>query len=469
MDQHDQQTQNDTEEPLLSGTSESSSGGFLTLGFSRAQSTRRIIWKIVVVSFLVVLIVTVITALIVTARRNNSVLQESNPKVVMVLSDGLRYDLFNVSMPSLTALGENGVRAEYMISQYPTVSAVNMYSIATGLYPESHGVVGNSAFNLNYHNQTGGYLETLNVTYWWDEPGVEPLWVTARKQGLKTGTLMYPGGDVAIKGVRPNENIASSRWSWKHFDFETRVDITMRWLLEGDHDLIYLYLDEPDESLHKYGIGSKEVVDKIKEVDEAIGYLQKRIKEEDLEDIVNIIVVSDHGHATVTKKINIFESVDEEDFDFYLKEDSPKVLMQPKADKLMEVFGKLQNVSEHLTPYLKKDIPDRFHYKNNDRILSLLLKSDLGVVIGSSPGKGNPPKSSHGWDPSYPEMHSIFYAKGPAFKDDYVAKSFQNVDVYPLMCKLLGITPRPNNGSLDEVNQMLKVTTEMGDKMALLN
>ncbi|XP_077991662.1 ectonucleotide pyrophosphatase/phosphodiesterase family member 7-like [Glandiceps talaboti] len=421
---------------------------------SRSYRTRprRKILRFVVASLVLLLPVSVIVTMVVATRIH----QRGNQKVVLILCDGLRWDLFKTQMPSLTALGKHGVRAKSMIPQYPSISAVNMYSIATGLFVESHGVVANNAINL-YKNETIGFLETLNTTFWWDEPNVEPLWVTARKHGLKSGTVMYPGGNVKIKGLQANKNVAFSEWSWTQFSFQARIDTAIQWLVEDSFDLVYVFLDEPDHTLHKYGIGSKEAVDKINEVDEAIGHLQKRIKDEDLEDIVNIIVVSDHGHATVTKNINIFESVDEEDFDFYLKEKSPVVLMQPKADKLVEVFGKLQHVSEHLTPYLKKDIPDRFHYKNNDRILSLLLKSDLGVIIDSRSEKGNISKSSHGWDPSHHEMRSIFYAKGPAFKDDYVAKSFQNVDVYPLMCKLLGITPRPNNGSLDEVNQMLKL------------
>jgi len=455
---------NDPETPLLddekplSDTSESSASGFLNLGFSREQRTRRTIWKIIVIGFLTVLVVTVIVAVVITARRNRSILEATkyDQKLILVLSDGLRYDLFNVHMPSLTTLGEHGVRAEHMIAQYPSVSAVNMYSIATGLFPESHGVIDNNAFSLEFKNQTNGYLDTINVTYWWDVPGVEPLWVTARNMGHSTGTLMYPGGDVKINGVRPNMSLASSKWSWKNYGFKERVDIVMEWLTKNDLDLVYLYFDEPDESLHRYGIGSKEVNEKIKEVDDAIGYLQQRIKTENMEDIVNVIVVSDHGHKEIIEYIDIWDNMQEEDFDFVLKETSPRLMMQPKADKMKEVFNKLQNISDYVTPYYKENIPDRFHYKDNDRVLSVLLNTDLGYVIQGVPGANDTTTSSHGWDPSNPEIFSIFYAKGPAFKDNFVSKPFQNVDIYPLMCKLLDITPRPNNGTLDVVKHMLK-------------
>ena len=53
-------------------------------------------------------------------------------------------------------------------------------------------------------------------------------------------------------------------------------------------------------------------------------------------------------------------------------------------------------------------------------------------------------------------MHPIFLAHGPAFKNSYKIKSFNNVDIYPLMCSILGVKPAANNGSLDNVVDMLK-------------
>jgi len=43
----------------------------------------------------------------------------------------------------LATLAEHGVSAEYMISQFPTETFPNHYSIITGLFPESHGIVAN--------------------------------------------------------------------------------------------------------------------------------------------------------------------------------------------------------------------------------------------------------------------------------------------------------------------------------------
>jgi hypothetical protein len=85
-------------------------------------------------------------------------------------------------------------------------------------------------------------------------------------------------------------------------------------------------------------------------------------------------------------------------------------------------------------------------------------------------------------------MWPIFIAHGPAFKKNFKIDSFKNVDIYPLMCHILGVQPgtacfRPithhksnfslnkltflaiNNGSLERVLNMLTVVAEVKNKM----
>jgi hypothetical protein len=50
----------------------------------------------------------------------------------------------------------------------------------------------------------------------------------------------------------------------------------------------------------------------------------------------------------------------------------------------------------------------------------------------------------HGFDPAHPEMHGIFIAAGPRVKKiqlDY----FENIEIYPLLCRLLKISPEKND------------------------
>lgn len=55
-------------------------------------------------------------------------------------------------------------------------------------------------------------------------------------------------------------------------------------------------------------------------------------------------------------------------------------------------------------------------------------------------------RGAHGYDPDSPAMRAVFIADGPAFGDGVVLPPFDNVDVYPLLARLLGIAPQPNDG-----------------------
>lgn len=55
-------------------------------------------------------------------------------------------------------------------------------------------------------------------------------------------------------------------------------------------------------------------------------------------------------------------------------------------------------------------------------------------------------------------MLPIFIAHGPAFKKNFKMPSFNNVDIYELMCAVLEIRPAENNGSLANVQPMLLMT-----------
>ncbi len=56
-------------------------------------------------------------------------------------------------------------------------------------------------------------------------------------------------------------------------------------------------------------------------------------------------------------------------------------------------------------------------------------------------------RGSHGFDPALPSMRTIFIADGPSFADGAVLPPIDNVDVYPLLTRLLGVEPAPNDGN----------------------
>lgn len=71
-------------------------------------------------------------------------------------------------------------------------------------------------------------------------------------------------------------------------------------------------------------------------------------------------------------------------------------------------------------------------------------------------------KGEHGFDNEDMNMKTIFRAVGPAFKQGLVVEPFESVNVYPLLCQLLGITPEPHDGSLAIMEPMLRESAGTG-------
>lgn len=61
----------------------------------------------------------------------------------------------------------------------------------------------------------------------------------------------------------------------------------------------------------------------------------------------------------------------------------------------------------------------------------------------------------HGYDNAFPSMHPFLAAHGPAFRKGYRLKTMNTVDIYPMMCHILGLTPQPNNGTLRNARCLL--------------
>ncbi len=62
----------------------------------------------------------------------------------------------------------------------------------------------------------------------------------------------------------------------------------------------------------------------------------------------------------------------------------------------------------------------------------------------------------HGYDNFLPSMRATFIAHGAAFKKGFVAEPFENVQIYNLMCKILGLTPAKNDGDFEKVKNLLR-------------
>ena len=95
--------------------------------------------------FVTAILLTTCVLVIVTHRRP----QNSSSKTVIVIGlDGFSSLLFEkVHVPNLKAIASEGVQVRRMRPVFPSITFPNFYAIATGMYPESHGIVDNFFFD----------------------------------------------------------------------------------------------------------------------------------------------------------------------------------------------------------------------------------------------------------------------------------------------------------------------------------
>ncbi len=137
----------------------------------------------------------------------------------------------------------------------------------------------------------GGKPEDRLNVYWWNI--TEPIWLTAKNQGLKTGCSFWPGSEVFPRN--PDMYLPFS----KFLNNPERIDELVDWLVKFDLDFATLYFDQPDSTGHSYGPDSEEYFDMFFQMDAEVGYLINALKKKDLYNAVNIIVVSDHGMSEI--------------------------------------------------------------------------------------------------------------------------------------------------------------------------
>ena len=380
--------------------------------------------------------------------------QSQRDSVLLISIDGFaRQYLQRYKAPTLNKLAQGGVTAVSMQPAFPTKTFPNHYSIATGLYPAHHGIVENNIYDADFDAvfRMNKPEEVTNGRWWLGEP----VWVTAEKQGVKTGTYFFPGSEAAIKGVRPG--------LWQAYDGSVsnidRVKSVLAWLdlpKEKRPQLLTLYFSTVDDAGHAYGPDSVQVAAAITDVDQALSVLVAGLEQRGILNSINLILVSDHGMAKVPQQqvIALDQLFDEKKAALVLW--TPEIVsIFPKAGELEAIYQQLKtSLPFAATVYKKSELPERWHYQNSKRIAPLLVVPEPGWRLMQKhkqqewlkkPGL-SAVTGSHGYDNNSPAMQAIFIGHGPAFTPGRQIPAFANIELYNLMCRILGIQAAANDG-----------------------
>jgi alkaline phosphatase D len=122
------------------------------------------------------------------------------------------------------------------------------------------------------------------------------------------------------------------------------------------------------------------------------------------------------------------------------------------ADSVYLALKPLKGISV----YRPSEIPEHLNYGKNPRVGDVIVFADSAWSITFNKPKKQFTGGTHGYDIRNTDVHTIFYAAGPAFKQNYIHPSFQNIHIYPLLALLLGIMPAKTDGDLLQVVDMLK-------------
>eukprot|EP00698_Gefionella_okellyi_P023818 TRINITY_DN8242_c0_g1_i1.p1 TRINITY_DN8242_c0_g1~~TRINITY_DN8242_c0_g1_i1.p1 ORF type:complete len:468 (-),score=80.18 TRINITY_DN8242_c0_g1_i1:1034-2437(-) len=376
------------------------------------------------------------------------------PTLILVSSDAFRWDYPGlIPLPTIDRLVQTGVSAESMQPSFPSKTFPNHYSIVTGLYPARHGIIDNTMydplFNAWFHINDAAAV--TDARWWWGEP----MWVTCELQGVPSGTYFWPGSEAAIMGVRP------SYWAKYNggVSYENRVDTILSWLDLPQRQrprFITLYFEAVDNAGHSYGPASPQVLTAMQTVDAAMGRLIAGVESRRMRNSTNIIFLADHGMAELSPDRRIYL----EDYitlsDVMVVTYSPVMLLRPAAGKAQQVYDALVNANEHMSVWWNTTVPERFHYTDDRRIAPIVGLAEMGWTI-TTRGFHETLQGNHGFDNEAKDMHAVFIANGPAFKNDgSKVPTFSNTNVYSLMAHILGVTPAPNDGSLDPVRGLLR-------------
>ena len=424
-----------------------------------------------------------ISALILFTLISATTTWAAKPNPVLVISlDGFRADYLHEHKHLLSNLSiiANHVTTPFIQPIFPSLTFPNHYALATGCYAETHGIVHNSFLQPRTNDSSStkfDHFKKSDDSHFWTS--AEPLWISAVKQNISSAVFLWPGSVVNFNGHRPTyfqkryiENVTLPQRVNKMLDLITKKNVR----------LAMVYYHQPDKTSHQFGPRSPEVKEMLRKLNKDIGEILIEIQKRQMENSLNLVIVSDHGLAKISPKRviaidellaprnHIEDLIDIRKMPLYSRYNIDSmtygavVHLWPRDDLVRPLYRRLKRARANLPRfevYLKENLPDRWHYKNNERVAPVVMVAHPGWQIALyrhifTTSFLEDMNGLHGYDNAFDEMRASFFAMGPAFKSNVTLDSFENVNVYSLLAHLAGIKPRPNNGSLLTFQRALK-------------
>ncbi|KAI6199800.1 Ectonucleotide pyrophosphatase/phosphodiesterase C27A7.1 [Aphelenchoides besseyi] len=381
------------------------------------------------------------------------------PPLLLISLDGFRVEYLNRDITSAISRVYNCGAHSYMYSSFPTKTFPNHLSIITGLFPESHGIVGTKFIDFNISDLPFS-PKTARTEYFHGEP----IWNTALHNGKKSATFFWPGSEVLINGKKPTFSINYN----SSIPFSKRVDQVIEWLELPDYQrplFFAMYFEQPDNA------DSDAMKMSLIVADAMLNYLLSRLDRKGYLGCVNLVLVSDHGMVNIRQDepvlldqyfnitdSNIFAASGVVSNIFYKNKTNVDIEKEMQPLKCLK--------GERFYALTPKTVPKRYHYSKSSRIGDVILESTLGHIIHLNKEEAASLQNvgDHGYDYVNKHMHAIFGATGPSIKRGVSVQPFQNVELYNLFVDLMHLPfSAPTNGTRGLLYNILKDPPEYED------
>ena len=410
---------------------------------------------------------------------------------LVIVVDGLRPDYVTPeAMPRLVRLGRRGVFFNAHHSVFPTVTRVNAASLATGAYPEAHGLLGNTVFVPTANATRGldtGSRANLEAIAQADRPllTAPSLGEILDKAGRK---VLAVGSGTSGAAFLLNHTVGSGAILHHEFTLPQQlashvldklgpsppgampnaarnrraVDAYLTLGLEEIHpDVTFMWISDPDTTAHNRGIGAAATQESLRLVDAEIGRIEDTLSSKGQLDRTNLVVTSDHGFSTHTGTLRLAELV--QPFAHTMPDGSPDIVVAEgainfragaDAARVTAIVAALQRRPEVGAIFTRPGarggregiVPGTLSFGavrwNHPRSGEILVSANWTPEKNEAGYEGKTTQSGvagHGTTSPH-DIHIPLIAAGPDFREQAVSDApTSNVDLAPTLLRLLGL------------------------------
>lgn len=299
--------------------------------------------------------------------------------VLIISEDGLGADQFRPdTMPNLWALARQGRRAA-VLPPFPATTFNGHVTLATGCWPEHHGVVANGYLRPEDKLRVPAANRVEDILR-------EPLWVAATRSGVRTAVFHWVGASGPWEGVTP----------WRMRPFKPGVPDAeglafCEAALADGAQLLMAYLSGTDEEGHLKGPRSPETLAKLRTLDAELAPWLTRMRA--AHPGLRIILTADHGMVPMKRRMHLPSVLDGIPVDLITHGGSAYVYLKQPGDRA-RVLARLHRAG--LRAWAREQVPSRYHLGGSPRVGDVVVLAPLGTWLSQARSSREDESERHG-------------------------------------------------------------------------